>query len=418
DIKLSGNEARIKVGFLNSLEIREGSQLTRKSSSLLGTSVLSLEPGPDTKPLIPPGGTINSGLNAADMNALLGNVSDLGTQITSILDEFQKNQMALMSVFLENANSITGQIDSKTGDELDKVSRILDAVALVTERIDTLLKNNEGNINSSMNDIYSALADVQSITDEIRQGKGNIGQAVYSDDLYNNLLAVTESTNQTAIKLTEALGSIDSLAKNTDNLVTNAGVIVDKALGLGIQIDSGVRYDFLSANMRAGASLRLQPASNDRWYRIGVSSVPDGVSHRTVTQTTNGSGSVTLEDTTETNYNYAIDLELARSFGFLTLRGGLYESTAGFGLDITPLQWISLSGELFNFRSGELPNLRSTLTIYPFFNPDSDMPWNWIYINGGINNALTGQRDFFIGGGLRFADREVKGLVGLIPALN
>jgi hypothetical protein len=26
--------------------------------------------------------------------------------------------------------------------------------------------------------------------------------------------------------------------------------------------------------------------------------------------------------------------------------------------------------------------------------------------------------DFFFGGGLRFADREVKGLIGLIPAFN
>jgi phospholipid/cholesterol/gamma-HCH transport system substrate-binding protein len=101
-----------------------------------------------------------------------------------------------------------------------------------------------------------------------------------------------------------------------------------------------------------------------------------------------------------------------------TLRGGLYETTAGLGLDVQPLKWINISGELFNFQTGELPNFRGAVTFYPFFNPDSDKPWNWIYLRGGINDALSGNRDFFIGGGLRFADREVKGLIGLIPSFN
>ena len=149
-----------------------------------------------------------------------------------------------------------------------------------------------------------------------------------------------------------------------------------------------------------------------------VSSAPDGVASRTVKETTDAFGNVSREDTTETKYTIAVDAELARRFGFLTLRGGLLESTAGIGMDLSPFNWISLSGELFDFRKGELPNLRSSLTFYPFFNPDSDRPWNWIYIRGGINNALNGNRDYFIGGGLRFADREIKGLVGLAPVFN
>jgi phospholipid/cholesterol/gamma-HCH transport system substrate-binding protein len=189
-------------------------------------------------------------------------------------------------------------------------------------------------------------------------------------------------------------------------------------LGLGIQVDTNARYDIIAKNLRAAASIRLDPRSNDRWYRIGVSSAPDGVSSRTVKETIDGSGNLTSEDTTETQYSIAVDAELARRFGLVTLRGGLLESTAGFGLDIQPFKWLNLSGEVFHFRAGELPNLRSSVTFYPFFNPDSDKLWNWIYIKGGVNNTLSGNRDFFIGGGLRFADREVKGLVGLVPIFN
>jgi phospholipid/cholesterol/gamma-HCH transport system substrate-binding protein len=56
------------------------------------------------------------------------------------------------------------------------------------------------------------------------------------------------------------------------------------------------------------------------------------------------------------------------------------------------------------------------VTFYPFFDPDGEKPWNWIYLRGGMSNILNNRRDFFIGGGVRFADREVKGLVGLLPA--
>jgi phospholipid/cholesterol/gamma-HCH transport system substrate-binding protein len=79
---------------------------------------------------------------------------------------------------------------------------------------------------------------------------------------------------------------------------------------------------------------------------------------------------------------------------------------------------VSLSGEIFNFRTDEAPNLRGTLTVYPFFDPNGDKPWHWLYLRGGVSNILTDKRDYFIGGGIRFADREVKSLVGLLPVFG
>jgi phospholipid/cholesterol/gamma-HCH transport system substrate-binding protein len=180
-------------------------------------------------------------------------------------------------------------------------------------------------------------------------------------------------------------------------------------------VDTHAGYGLLSGKTKAGASLRLDPRSNDRWYRIGVSSSPEGVSSRTVTTVTDQNGVTAREDKTETRYTVTVDAELARRFGMVTLRGGLLESSAGLGLDIQPVRWVSVSGEVFNFKTGEAPNLRGTITIFPFFNPNSDKPWNWLYLRGGVNNAIARQRDYFLGGGIRFTDREVKGLVGLLP---
>ncbi|GAB1482582.1 hypothetical protein MASR2M78_13980 [Treponema sp.] len=78
--------------------------------------------------------------------------------------------------------------------------------------------------------------------------------------------------------------------------------------------------------------------------------------------------------------------------------------------------WLELSGEAFAFGKSSLPNIRATATLYPFFDPRSFKPWNWLYLQGGINSALDNSaRDYFLGGGLRFADEEARGLVGLVP---
>jgi phospholipid/cholesterol/gamma-HCH transport system substrate-binding protein len=418
DIQLTGTEARLKINFLKDVDIRQDAVISRKTNSILGTSVLSLDPGMELSPILPPGSFINTERNPGDMGALMGTVQNLGGQIAGLLDEFQKNQMALLAVSLETFNSVARKIDSNADEQLENVSRILASAAIIAERTEGLLSSGQEDINASVRDIRESLANIRSITDDLRSGRGNVGRVLNDERLYDSLLATAEQTQIAAEKLKNALISIDHLAQNVDGVVTSAGEIVDRAAGLGIQVDAGGRYDIISEQMRAGASIRLDPRSKDRWYRIGVNSAPEGVPSRTVKETTDGLGVVTREDITETRYTVSIDAEIARRFGYLTIRGGLLESSAGIGLDVQPIPWLALSGDFFNFRTGEVPNVRGSITVYPFFDPDSDKPWNWIYLKGGITDALSGNRDYFFGAGLRFADREVKGLVGLAPAFN
>jgi len=381
-ITLNGNEAVLRIALIKNLEVREGATVSRKSSSILGTSILTIDPGSNSYAIVPVGGRINSEKEAGDMNAVMGTVQDLGTQISDILREFQQNQLALLAISLETFNSIA-------------------------QRLERIMEQGELYGTGPAGDVYLMLENLRVITEEISRGEGNVGQAIFDEDLYKSLLVTMQ-------KLQETLDSINTAASSANTVIENAGVIVDRAVGLGVQVDTFGRYFTQASQVQAGASIRIVPTSNDRWYRVGVTSLPNGRITRTVTQS-----ATVNDDVTETNYPaFAVDVELARQFKFLTLRGGLIENTGGFGFDIQPFKWVSVSGEVFDFKTGKPPNLRGTITVFPFFNPDSDKPWNWLYINGGISNSLSDSRDFFIGGGIRFADREVKGLVGLLPVLN
>ena len=418
-ITLSGNEAILRLALLKNIQVREGSIISRKTSSILGTSILTLEPGGNLSTIIPPGGRLGAARDSGDMTAVMDTVQELGGQISQLLKDFQQNQLALLAVSLETFNSIAQKIDSQSDAELERISRILESVALITERMERIMAQGEYQGTGPAADIYGTLENLRIITEEISRGRGNVGQTIFDDRLYDSLLATVQRIEEAVVKLQDTFDTINTVAVSAGTVIDNANVIVERAIGLGIQVDTSGSYFTRANQVQAGASIRLVPASNDRWYRIGVSSVPNGYSTRTVTETSIDSSKTIIEDTTETKYSvFMLDAELARSFGFVTIRGGLIENTGGIGLDIQPLRWLALSGEVFDFRTGETPNLRGTLTIYPFFDPDSDKPWNWLYIKGGISNSLNDSRDFFIGGGLRFADREIKGLVGLLPALN
>ncbi|MDR1251774.1 MAG: MlaD family protein [Treponema sp.] len=418
NITLAENEAILQVGFLKKVQLRENARLSRRSSSILGTSVLVLDPGAEPSPILPPGGRINAAKETGDISQVMGTVQDLGGQISQLLRDFQDNQLAMLSISLETFNAIAQKINSQSDAELGRVSRILESVAVITERVERILAQGEDTGIGPAADIYATLENIRRISDDIRQGQGNVGQAIYDDKLYSSILSTVEQVDVAVLKLQTALDSIATVADSAGGVIDNAGVIVERAVGLGIEVDTSGSYNVVAGQVQAGASIRLTPASDDRWYRIGVSSVPDGLASRTVKETSVG-GSSTVERITETKYStFAVDAELARRFGLVTLRGGLFENTAGLGLDIQPIRWVSLSGDIFNFRSGEAPNLRGTVTVYPFFDPNSDKPWNWVYLKGGITNTLSDNRDFFLGGGIRFADREIKGLIGLVPALN
>jgi phospholipid/cholesterol/gamma-HCH transport system substrate-binding protein len=417
NVTLGNNEALLKVAFLREIQIHENGSLSRKASSILGTSVLTLDPGSDPSPIIEPGGRIKAAKEARDLNALMGTVGDLGGQISQLIKDFQENQLALLTISLETFNSFARKVDAQSNDELERISRILQSLASITERTERLLVQGEINGTGPAGDVYGTLENLRMITNEIRQGQGNIGQVIYDDQLYASTLAALQRIEDAVAQFQTTLDTVNTVAASAGEVIDNANVIVERATGLGIQVDTSGSYNVLAKGVRAGASIRLNPASGDRWYRIGVSSIPGGVTSRTVKETIDSSGTH-IEDITETRYSFAVDAEIARRFGIMTVRGGLLENTAGFGLDIQPIQWASLSGELFNFKTGEAPNLRGTLTLFPFFDPDSNKLWNWIYLQGGITNSLSDRRDYFVGGGLRFADQEVKGMVGLLPAFN
>jgi phospholipid/cholesterol/gamma-HCH transport system substrate-binding protein len=285
------------------------------------------------------------------------------------------------------------------------LQEILDNTASLTARLDQLVGDNDESITRSirgiednLSELRAVLASVQTsadnvaeVTQIVRDGDSTVGQLLTNDEFYQR---------------------VDRIAGKTEEFI-------DSTIGLGIQVGFQSDYLIQQNSARSTFDLRLSPGEKDKYYSVGVTSTPVPTETETRTETvTTQSGTTTtrVEEENVRTDELKFNAQLARTWGPLTLRGGVIENTGGVGVDLRPIDQLAVSAEAFDFGAEDGVYLRSTGTIYPFHNPDSTNPVNWIFINGGVDDILgVYERDFFFGAGVRFTDQDLRGLVGFIP---
>lgn len=431
-IQLEDGKAKLTLAIEESVELFEDAVVSKQASSLLGTSVITVEPGSRGAAAMGDGDRIQTVVTRGDFGATLDSAENAGQEMAQVLKEFREELMTdaatqgiaeiienlrqasqvtrelldqnlrLLTGTLETIDRFATRVDEQSPDELERISTVLENAAGISDRLERIIGEGEDDLaitiaelrhsaeqlSASMDRISRVSADAQDVSGTIRSGEGTIGRIVYDDELYNRVTAITE----------------------------DAETIVQRIVGLEAQVAFQSTYLTRAEAAHNEFALRLLPRSRDRYYELGIVNTPDDVVQRTTTTTTVNGGPETVEVEERARDEIRFNAQLARIFGPVTLRGGLIESTGGFGLDVRPFRQLELSGEVFDFGTYDQPNLRTSGTVYPFYDPDGAYPWYWLYVTGGIDNTLNpDEREYFLGGGLRFTDEEIRGLVGLIP---
>jgi hypothetical protein len=118
---------------------------------------------------------------------------------------------------------------------------------------------------------------------------------------------------------------------------------------------------------------------------------------------------MTLRETEVTTEDrFLVTLQFAKRFHFLTGRIGLLESSGSLGLDGTFFgERLNVVSDLFNFGANDNPRLRVRAT-YQFF--------THLYIAAGMDDVLnSAERDYFLGGGIRFNDDDLQAILATAP---
>jgi phospholipid/cholesterol/gamma-HCH transport system substrate-binding protein len=270
------------------------------------------------------------------------------------------------------------------------------------------------NVRRASEKMEDIIAGINNITTKINEGKGSLGKLVNKDEMIDNLTGTLTSLNKIADKIERGEGTLgklvneDETVENINASLTSINDYLQKQDDYKTYLNYRGEYLFDDNELKSYLSLRIQPRE-DKYYLFQIVDDPGGKEEVTdIIKTTNGV--TTTEHIVETDKGaLKFSAQIAKRYYNIGLRGGLFESTGGVGLDYYLFNdHLTLSLEAFDFDSDRNAHLKFKADYRPF---------KYIYISSGFDNFISdeGKESFFVGAGISFADEDIKSLLSDIP---
>jgi phospholipid/cholesterol/gamma-HCH transport system substrate-binding protein len=322
---------------------------------------------------------------------------------------------------LEKLTGDLGQVVAENRDDLRQtLANLRDSTAKLSATIDSAqdllvaAKSPQGTLGRLMaddalyQDLRSAASELNAVLGRLEKGDGTLGKLLSDDSLYADLQGSAGNLKSIAEKIDKGQGTLGKLVNDKsvhDNLnSTLSGITEFVGASNRLQFEVGFENDYLLAEGASKSYFTVDARPRqDRFYRLAVVNDPRGkVSTKTSEVKNEITGQTEKRKTTTTDDKFKISAELGKRFSFLTLRGGLIESSGGAGADLA--FWDD--------------RLKLTLEAFDFARADGGahvkMAGRWdflehFYVAGGLDDFLNPRRsDVFLGAGIRFVDEDLK----------
>ncbi len=335
-----------------------------------------------SKGILAPGGDLDRGLHG---------FADTATKLSELTDKVDKL-----------VGRTSGTIDAGGKSLVHSIENI----AAVTDEVRDLIGKNRAGVDSSIGTVSTALKKVQdalgrvdrvmehveNVTADVDAGKGNVGRLLRDD----------------------------TLVKSAESIMASSSTLLKKYTDLEIGVDYRLAAHAALYNAQdplkwqSHLTLRLQPNPN-KYVSATISSnnLPVISTFSRVTNSAGGSDPPLVSETFTDRQpsGLRLGLQYARRFGSVTLRGGLIESTAGGGVDLS--LWrdrLAISADMFRFTE-DRPRLRANL-LWTF------VPHLYVWMGADELMYPTSRMSLFYGGGLSFTDNDLLVLFAASPKVQ
>ncbi|MBI5015239.1 MAG: MCE family protein [Deltaproteobacteria bacterium] len=257
-------------------------------------------------------------------------------------------------------------------------------------------------------DLRSAAGELNAVLGRMDKGEGTLGKLLSDDSLYTELEGSAANLKSIAEKIDKGEGTLGKLVNDKsvhDNLnSTLTGITEFVSGGNRLQFEVGFESDYLAALGKSKSSFNVDVRPRqDRFYRFSLVNDPRGKESTETLEIKNEiTGQMEKVKKTKTEDKFKVSAQVAKRFSFLTLRGGLIESSGGAGADLS--FWDD--------------RLKLTLDAFDFARNDGGphvtlgARWDFLqhfYVTGGLDDFLYSKRsDVFVGAGVRFLDDDLK----------
>lgn len=347
--------ARLRLAIDKNVALPEGTVASVKAKGFLGETYIEVVPGPPGNPLLADGAVIPYTGIGGDVNQFISRLNDMTGPASNAVNNLDKFAEIMKDIMVRNEQN---------------VNRILENFAALSSD----LRQASPGVNESVERIAS-------ITRKVDEGKGTLGKLVNDD--------------RTITKINQAADNFNSLTGSVQRM----------------QTEIGYHTEFLGASkdFKNYAHLALKPRPDQAFLIDFVSnpSPPPDVITNNSTITVGGTTTTVATSSQVANRNrFRVSAQIAKKFYDWRLRGGIIESRGGVGMDYIPGPF-SASVDAWDFGSND--GRKPEIKVYGNVNMTKS-----IYLMGGGNDlANKGDRNWFVGAGVRVLDDDVKSLFGL-----
>jgi phospholipid/cholesterol/gamma-HCH transport system substrate-binding protein len=263
----------------------------------------------------------------------------------------------------------------------EKGPGLIDDLTVAAKELKEIMQENRSAFRDGIENFRDVSASASVIASRLESGEGTLGKLLQEDELYNSLNKVTTEVS----KSLEVVGRLRTF------------------------LDFHSEYNTEDEEWKGFFELTLQPREG-KYYILGITTDPLG-SVETIETTTNGI--LVREEILESEIEFTA--QYARRFNDVALRIGLMENTFGAGADYF---FNSDAGRVkfdiwdFNGDEARASEAHARLGVdYRVF--------KFLFVSGGVDNFLNSRRrGIYVGGGLKFEDKDLKYLIGKMPSVS
>ncbi len=410
EIRLEGGKARVIIGLPMDVPVYADASVQLSSLGILGEKYVDLNQGKPAAGLMAKNGVIPS-RQGPSLDDLMETLASIGKDV----------------------KGITGALNESIGGEegQQKLDEIVDNIRVLTGEFRSMAQENHGAINATMANAQAISAELRERLPRMAQQFENLARnlnemvadgrpemkGMMSDvrKLAQNFQSTSENLRLITDKINRGEGTIGKLlndeatVKKINQAVDNVNEMMGGLKAMELRLDmSAARWSKRGDGQR-GLSIELAPQKDD-WYTLGVNATPDGKIKETTTTTSTTPGTPVTVKKVETDKSFTVSAEFAKRLGdHVVVSGGIVESKGGAGVEYRALDDRLRVGALaydFSKREGKQnPRYRLT-TSYEI--------WRGMYAQAGVQDIANPElRTFFVGGGIRWKDEDMKKLLGL-----
>lgn len=428
-IRLDENKARVTLLLQPNVKIKADAAATIRTRGVMGDKFVEIDPGTDVFPVIGDGGRIVHGETPADLDALFSKIGEIADDIRIVarsaanvfggpqgeqdmrlafeslrdaavgLNAMVQSNAQTVEYIVHNFRDFSADLRDISGTNKDGVDRIV------------------ANLEAASLELKQTLEQANTVLSRIESGEGPLAKLVNDPEMGRDLQETMASLESVSRKIDEGQGTLgrlindDTTVDELDKALEGLNKYLSKQEQFKTSVDFSSEYLARHDETKSTLTLRLQP-SEDKYYLLSVVDSPQGVREKKetfLTRWVNGQ-QTTIREIEDKYYRSKISFsaQLAKRWDNLVLRGGLFESTGGVGLDYylwdDRLQFLF---EAFDFDPDDNPHLKAGAKVFFLKN---------FYASIGMDDfARNDRQSFYAGLGFYFTDEELKYLLTSAP---